>query len=151
MEKEGKEDDDPVAELLRVLEGGEGSPRMKELAWALGASERRREKGQPDSAEAREWLAGNLHPHPIALNYFHTRADSVQFVEALYAAGAMQVLIDNISYDDAEGPHSDSIVVALPAAPEARTRILTLCLAHCHADGSDFVDRGQDSVSLWWD
>jgi hypothetical protein len=151
MAKHDETDDDPVAELLRVLEGGEGSARMKELAWALGQSERRRETGQPDTAEAREWLAANEHPHPIALNYFQTRAASEQFVESLYAAGATRVLVDNISYDDAEGPHSDCMVVELPDAPEARTRILTLCQANCHEDGSDFTDKGQGSVSLWWD
>jgi hypothetical protein len=149
MANDDETDDDPVAEL-RVLEGGEGraNERTRVGSWP---SERRRESGQPDSAEAREWLAANEHPHPIALNYFQTRAASEQFVESLYAAGATRVLVDNISYDDAEGPHSDSMVVELPDAPEARTRILTLCQANCHEDGSDFTDKGQGSVSLWWD
>jgi hypothetical protein len=145
------EKDDPVAELLRALEGGEASPRMKQLAWALGESERRRAAGKPDSAEAREWLMKNSHHNPIALNYFPSRTASEQFIEGLYAAGATKVLVDNISYDDAEGPHSDTMVVELPADSEGRARVLALCRANCSAEGSEFTDTGQARVSLWWD
>lgn len=150
-------DDDPVEELLRVLSGGEGSERMKELARVLAAAEQRRQEGPPTRAEAREWLVGNKRDLPVAVNHFWRSGEAEQFVKELYAAGARRVVVENISYGDVDqwgGPYADSLIVELPDDGQARSSVIGLCNQHCMADpstGTQFVDEGQPSLSLWWD
>jgi len=150
-------ENDPVEELLRVLRGGEGSDRLKELARALAAAEQRKRQGPPDRAEVREWLAGNRRENPIAVNHFWTRAEAERFIDQLYSAGAERVWAENIAYHDAEewgGPYTDSLTVELPREGEARARVIALCNQHCMADastGAQFLDSGQPLLQLWWD
>ena len=123
-----------------------------------GITTQTRKPEPPERVEAREWLASNARRvNPIACNHFKSREDSTQFVEGLYAAGAVRVWADIIAYHDAEewgGPYTDTIVVELPADAGPRARIVDLCNAHCMADsgtGEPFIDTGQPSLSLWWD
>jgi hypothetical protein len=110
--------------------------------------------GADDSvAEAREWLRKNPNPSALATNRFQTTAVAIEFVEALYAAGATRVVADNINEDSAAGTYSDSLTVHLPKAKAKRTKIFQVIneLGRPETDGGPVEDEGEDTVGLWWD
>lgn len=113
---------------------------------------------RPEDPEAREWLAGNGHPMPLAANRFGEKEDAQAFVEELYAAGAVRVVIaaECIRDDEDElahgGPYADGLRVQLPSAPGPRAAVLALVNAEEEEEGFDpSEDEGQDVVFLWWD
>jgi hypothetical protein len=109
----------------------------------------------PDEAEALEWLRGNANKSAFATNRFQGTGNAIKFVEALYAAGAPAVLVQNIQYDLGEaGPYSDSMRVELPAAADGRRAVLAVINDIGRpetADGQPVSDDGEGQVSLWWD
>jgi hypothetical protein len=107
--------------------------------------------------EARAWLAANGQASPLAANRFDT-ADARAFVEELYAAGAVRVVIaSDCINDDADemargGPYADGLRVHLPADANRRHDILRIANREIEEEGFDPVfDAGQDTVFLWWD
>lgn len=109
-------------------------------------------KRSVDGPEARDWLAQNRHPAPLASNRF-SRDDSRRFVESLYDAGSPSVLVaaSNIRRED-EGDYADALHVRLPVDPAKRKAVLALCGAEAKLQGfSADSDTGQEWVFLWWD
>ncbi|HEU4882301.1 MAG TPA: hypothetical protein VFT45_08655 [Longimicrobium sp.] len=120
----------------------------------------RRDPGvvRPEDPEAREWLAANGHPAPLAANRFDEKPEAEAFVETLYEAGAVQVVVaaDCIRDDEDErahgGPYADGLRVRLPAEPQARRAVLAIINREAEEEGFDpYDDAGQDVVFLWWD
>jgi hypothetical protein len=110
------------------------------------------EEDEPDSAEAREWLTHNDNPSAFAQNKFEFTANALKFVDALYRAGALEVHVDNIQYEDS--PYSDSMVVRMPKEPDRRAAVMDVINANCHdlsTDDGRFHDNGEREIGLWWD
>lgn len=110
-----------------------------------------------DDPEAREWLAANGQEAPLAANRFDA-ADARAFVEELYAAGAVRVVIASecINDDDYElslgGPYADGLRVQLPADADQRHALFAIASREAEGEGFDPIhDAGQDTIFLWWD
>lgn len=107
--------------------------------------------------EARQWLADNANPSPLASNRFGEKENAAAFVEQLYRAGAQAVYAVNITDDpetlrDEGGPYSDSLVMVLPEEKEKREKLFALAAEEAHREGFDNQgDYGQEELFLWWD
>ena len=121
-------------------------------------------KSMQDPSEAREWLANNPNPYPLANNRFDSRDAAQQFVESLYKAGAEAVHITMIHdepwrLDQEGGPYAESLLVKLPRKPEARAKILAM--AEEEMQHGEFLEDekqylleihgDEESISFWWD
>ena len=111
--------------------------------------------GHERGPEALEWLRANPNPIPLATNRFSTLAEAVKFVEALYAAGATNVVIGNILMlpNDRWAPYADMLLVDLPTDHEQRREVFELVEQIGRPDGEDepLIDSGQSIIRLWWD
>lgn len=108
------------------------------------------------SPEAREWLVSNGQPAALASNRFNSTRDALAFVDALYKAGAIKVVIYNINSDETEmvqgGPYADALVVRLPDDPGRRQRLFEIANPEFEREGFPReVDIGQEALYLWWD
>ena len=105
--------------------------------------------------EALEWLRANPNPSPLATNRFSARDEAVTFVEALYAAGATNVVIGNILMlpNDRWAPYADMLLVDLPGDPAQRREMFELVDKIGRPDGDDapLIEGGQSTIRLWWD
>lgn len=112
--------------------------------------------------EAREWLAKNGNPSPLAGNRFGSREEAQQFVESLYAAGAVTVHVSMIHdepwrIEQEGGPYAESLLVKLPDQTTARAKILAIAEEEMRNEGFLEDDEGledkvsEESISLWWD
>jgi hypothetical protein len=108
--------------------------------------------------EARTWLMQNGSDHCFAGNRFYDRQEALDFVNRLYALGALLVMVDNILDEpyrlrEQGGPYADTLEVYLP--PEAKARAdLREVFEHELSDlqGLD-LDKYQqpDLLIFWWD
>ena len=105
--------------------------------------------------EARRWLGENKHPFGFASNRFRSTHLALQFVEALYDAGAEKVVVRQKSIrpePEHGGDYADALIVRLPAAPEARERVLDIARQEARRDGIELGPETQHGVLfLWWD
>jgi hypothetical protein len=104
--------------------------------------------------EAREWLTGNPNESALATNRFHTTERALAFVEALYAEGATEVLVDDPGVDGSGEPYADTLLVRFRLTGETRWRLEVFCAREGPGDvpPGDFVmDVGQEEIMLWWD
>jgi hypothetical protein len=107
--------------------------------------------------EALAWLASNPNPYALAGNRFYSTEDAITFVEMLYEAGAVEVLVTNIYDEDwrikAEGgPYADSLIIHLPQDIEKRKRLFEISNDEAVREGfSPERDVGQETLILWWD
>jgi hypothetical protein len=105
--------------------------------------------------EAREWLRANGHEAPFASNRFKGKDDALAFVAALYEAGAIKVVIDDINDDAVErkggGPYADALVVRMPADQAQRRRLLAIAKAESERVGEPVADVGRETLYFWWD
>lgn len=107
----------------------------------------------PDAAE---WLRANWTASAFATNRFRITNEAVEFVQQLYAAGAMTVRVANIMFLPAHNwaPYADTLIVTLPE-DAARRRDLFDVMEHVgkpdQSAGEELVDSGQASIRLWWD
>jgi hypothetical protein len=102
--------------------------------------------------EARRWLRRNRNPAPLGANHFRGAAAARRFVDELYAAGAVRVLVpeDHIQDEDDDGPYADALVVFLPAAADARAAVCQRC--ERELDEREFFDVNDlNPIFLWWD
>lgn len=103
--------------------------------------------------EARRWLRNNESESPLASNRFGSTENAVKFVNELYRAGAVEVLVPDeaIEADEFE-VYADSLVVVLPQDPTKRRRVLGICGREAHREGFDLgEDDGSGRIFLWWD
>jgi hypothetical protein len=79
--------------------------------------------------EAVDWLETNFNPAALASGRFGSTADALDFVRALYGAGAKKVSVINVDearlYADG-GPYTDTLVAALPADPGKRAAVMAI-------------------------
>lgn len=111
--------------------------------------------------EARNWLAKNGSESGFASNRFGLTEEARMFVEELYAAGAVRVLIPNDAIRDEEeevsatgGPYADALVIELPV--ENRETLYRIFEREAAGEGYEEMT-GEGSVIdgrflyLWWD
>lgn len=111
--------------------------------------------------EARHWLAKNGSESGFASNRFGLTEDARMFVEELYAAGAVRVLIPNDAIRDDEeevskmgGPYADALVIELPDGN--RETLYGIFERESAGEGHEDMT-GESSVTdgrflyLWWD
>ncbi len=107
--------------------------------------------------EAREWLKANPNRFAFAGNRFESSEEALAFVESLYSAGAMQVLVSGILDEEWRikqegGPYADTLIVSLPSDPRQRAALFRIAAQEAeHEDFDPEVDRGQSQLVLWWD
>jgi hypothetical protein len=100
--------------------------------------------------EAREWLRGKV--ESFASNHFDGDVDSRggfrDFVNALYRAGAKEVLVEN-PYNEAwrEASYADTLRVVLPSDRAKSVKVMER-IAKEHPDEVDVEASG---VRVWWD
>jgi hypothetical protein len=107
--------------------------------------------------EALAWLESNPNPYALAGNRFYSTKDAIAFVNMLYEAGAVEVLVTNIYDEDwriqAEGgPYADTLIVRLPQDTEKRKKLFEISNDEAVREGfSPERDIGQETLMLWWD
>jgi hypothetical protein len=93
----------------------------------------------------------------FASNRFHGTENAIRFVEGLYAAGAVRVIVnqDNVVDEGGGDLYADALVVLLPQDPAARSRVVTICKQESDREegevSSDAEWQTGDCVFLWWD
>ena len=105
--------------------------------------------------EAREWIRTNGREGPLASNRFEGKEDGLAFVNALYEAGAVKVVVDSIIDDKIEmdegGPYADALIVRLPADAASRKRLLSIVDSEAKKQGEPVADVGLQTLYFWWD
>jgi hypothetical protein len=104
--------------------------------------------------EARSWLRNNPNTSALAANRFGTTERALAFVDALYARGATEVLVDDPGVDSTGQPYADTLIVKCDEFSRARHRIEQFCEEQALGDlppGDFTVDRTSDALRLWWD
>jgi hypothetical protein len=108
-------------------------------------------------AEAAAWLRANWSDHAFATNRFGTTAKALEFVERLYAAGATEICVDNVTLlpNHDWTPYADTLLVRLPEDHHKRSALFELMeyVGRPDEDGDadPLIDSGQKEVRLWWD
>jgi hypothetical protein len=111
----------------------------------------------PESAtqgpEALAWLRKSQNESALASNRFPDTRDALSFVQELYRAGAVKVVVPNDSItDDGVEIYADSLVVTLPDDPAKRQRVWKLCAAEIARLGERPPETTDEKhVLLWWD
>lgn len=106
------------------------------------------------TVEARAWLTANPHESAFATNRFETTARALAFVDALYRAGAIEVLVEEPTVDSSGCPYADTLLVRLPESGHARWTLEEFCRREGpdNVPPGDFVMRvGEHEIMLWWD
>jgi hypothetical protein len=77
-------------------------------------------------SEARAWLnAGDGTTR--SLGHFKKAGDTLKFVEDVYLAGAVKVIVPDIYYDKRGGQFADALLVQLPGTAKARESLRKVC------------------------
>jgi hypothetical protein len=103
------------------------------------------------SPEARKWLSDSESDSALASNRFGPTEAALQFVNDLYRAGAVRVVVPQDAIDD-DGVeiYCDSLVVIMPTDGEKRRRVRAICDREIRREGFD-PGADADQVYLWWD
>jgi hypothetical protein len=107
-----------------------------------------------NALEARAWLRSNSNSSALATNKFDNTARALAFVDGLYAAGATEVLIDNIFEEHIAregGPYADSLIIRFGRDSLAGHRLLKICEHAIGGEADGRVDHGVDEIRIWWD
>jgi hypothetical protein len=90
---------------------------------------------KPHHAEARAWLKAELRPKSRSLAKFATTQAALKFVEQLYSAGAVAVIIAAISAGQRKKLFADWLLIQLPPAKSKRNSLRKICQAFCRKRG----------------
>lgn len=83
---------------------------------------------KPNQVEAREWLRRDQGDNSRrSLGRFNGEADAARFVEALYQAGAAEVIVPDIYADKRGNQFSEGLLVKLPKSPARRQAVRRAC------------------------
>jgi hypothetical protein len=107
-----------------------------------------------NNPEARAWLSSNANPSAFATNRFGATARALAFVDELYAAGATEVLIDNIFEEHSvleSGPYADSLIIRFGVDPQVRETLADICDQAIAGEADGRVDSYLDEIRVWWD
>jgi len=81
-----------------------------------------------NNCEARKWLTKKSGDKTArSLGRFKREADTAQFVEALYQAGAVEVIAPDIYHGKKRDQFADCLLVQLPKSPAKRKAIRNVC------------------------
>jgi hypothetical protein len=76
------------------------------------------------------------------------------FVDALYEAGAVKVVVDSINDDALEmadgGPYADALVVRLPNDPRKRQQLLSIVDSEFRKAGKSVADLWRETLYFSW-
>ena len=104
--------------------------------------------------EARSWLRNNPNTSAFATNRFGDTERALAFVDALYAHGATEVLVDDPGVDSAGEPYADTLIVKCEEWSDAHHRVERFC----EEEGPGRVPPGDFTMDwvggglrLWWD
>jgi hypothetical protein len=115
--------------------------------WQISSSPGRFQAGP---LEARYWL--EFRTGSLAAQRFDSAAVALQFVERLYALGAVSVLVSHVQERPGQRLYADSLVVVLPEDPALRRRLFAMAAAEAAREGlQPEPDTGQETLHLWWD
>jgi hypothetical protein len=104
--------------------------------------------------EARSWLRTNPNRSALATNRFGNTERALAFVDALYARGATEVLVDDPGVDSTGEPYADTLIVKFEEWGNAQHRIEQFCEAEGPGDlppGDFTMDWTNGGLRLWWD
>jgi hypothetical protein len=107
-----------------------------------------------NNPEARSWLLANGNATAFATNRFQSTTNAIAFVDGLYAAGATEVLIDNILDDHAAregGAYADTLIIHFADDPSSRKRLRTICEHAIEGEADGRVDEAAGEIRIWWD
>ena len=103
--------------------------------------------------EALVWLRRNHSESALAGNRFEDTRDAISFVQQLYRAGAVRVVVPQESIQaDGEEKYADAVVVTLPEDAAKRDQVWKLCARELAREGAEPPDSTTEKlVLLWWD
>ncbi len=110
-----------------------------------------------DDPDARTWVRENPLDNPLGPNRFGDAADALAFIDGLYAAGAVRVVIAGETIEDDEefdtgAQSADAVKVQLPAEPGKRQALFGIAGREARAQAlTPERDQGQDLLVIWWD
>lgn len=90
---------------------------------------------KPHHEEARAWLKAELRPQSRSLAKFPTTNAALKFVEELYSAGAVAIIIAAIYAGQRNKLFADWLLVQLPAEKSKRNSLRKICQAFCRRRG----------------
>ena len=105
------------------------------------------------AVEARSWLRTNPNRSAFATNRFGETRNAITFVDALYACGYTEVLVDNSGVDSDGDPYAETLVV-VSDDPRRRHHIQQFCEEEGPGQvppGDFTIDAPNGGFRLWWD
>jgi hypothetical protein len=109
---------------------------------------------KPTDPEAVGWLRRTDIETGLAGNRFDSAEEGAEFIERLYAAGAVKVVIttESIQVESPTEHYADAIRVVLPDDPAKRLELFRILNREVADEGFDLeVDTGQPVFFMWWD
>ncbi len=104
--------------------------------------------------EALGWLRHPEMETGLAGNRFDSAEEGARFVDALYAAGAVRVVIatESIQHEGPQSQYADAIRVVLPDDAAKRAALFGILNREVEQEGFDLeTDNGQAVFYMWWD
>ena len=101
-------------------------------------------------AEARAWLKAELRPKSRSLAKFATTQAALKFVEQLYSAGAVAVIIAAISAGQRKKLFADWLLIQLPRVKSERNSLRKICQAFCRKRGGAMLPEFDLGESHLW-
>jgi hypothetical protein len=105
---------------------------------------------KPHYAEARAWLKAEQRPQSRSLAKFATTKAALRFVEQLYSAGAVAVIIAAIYAGQRKKLFADWLLIQLPAAKSKRNVLRKICQAFCRKRGGAFLPESDLGETHLW-
>jgi hypothetical protein len=104
----------------------------------------------PNHAEARAWLKVERRPHSRSLAKFATTKAALKFVEQLYSAGAVAVIIAAIYSGQRKKLFADWLLIQLPAPKPKRIVLRKICQAFCRKRGGAVLPESDLGETHLW-
>ena len=101
-------------------------------------------------AEARAWLKAETRPKSRSLAKFSTTQAALKFVEQLYSAGAVAVIVAAISTGQRNKLFADWLLIQLPPAKSKRNSLRKICQAFCRKRGGAVLPEFDLGESHLW-
>ncbi|HWC61732.1 MAG TPA: hypothetical protein VHC44_18735 [Verrucomicrobiae bacterium] len=105
---------------------------------------------KPHHAEARAWLKAERRPKSRSLAKFATTKFALKFVDHLYAAGAVAVIIAAISAGQRKKLFADWLLIQLPPTKPKRKGLRKICQSFCKKRGGAALPESDLGESHLW-
>jgi hypothetical protein len=104
----------------------------------------------PNHSEARAWLKAEQRPQSRSLAKFATTKAALKFVEQLYSAGAVAVIIAAIYAGQRKKLFADWLLIQLPEAKTKRDSLRKICQAFCRKRGGALLPESDMRETHLW-